>query len=143
MILLATYLVIGIVTCCVVAARGNNTKRGSLWLGSLIFDPIFPLIIFWPVFVAIALIDLSHPEAEKSQPSIARDLTGSKGVVICPLRPLGKIRVGEQVLEARSNGVIIPEGAQVKLVERAMCEWLVEEVPSNTQELMSKPTWPS
>lgn len=55
-------------------------------------------------------------------------LAGRIAVVVSPLRPVGKIEVEGQELDAVSNGAMVPAGANVRLLEPRQSDWLVEPV---------------
>jgi membrane-bound serine protease (ClpP class) len=54
--------------------------------------------------------------------------TGRVGTVVSPLRPVGRIAVDGQELQAVSNTGMLATGTRVKLLEKHHTEWLVEPI---------------
>ena len=53
---------------------------------------------------------------------------GRTGIVVSPLRPVGRISVDGQELEAVSNEGMLATGTRVRLLEKRSTEWLVEPI---------------
>ncbi|MEK7393744.1 MAG: NfeD family protein, partial [Fibrobacterota bacterium] len=56
------------------------------------------------------------------------DLVGRIAVVVSPLRPVCKVELDGQELDAISNGAMVATGESVRLVEHRQSDWLVEPV---------------
>ncbi|MEN9307120.1 MAG: hypothetical protein RL173_1052 [Fibrobacterota bacterium] len=56
------------------------------------------------------------------------ELVGRIAVVVSPLRPVGKVELDGQELDAISNGAMVAAGENVRLVEHRQSDWLVEPV---------------
>jgi membrane-bound ClpP family serine protease len=127
---LAAYILIGIVTCLVVASRkGGADQRSELPL-SVLFDPVWLLVLLWPVWIGVVLVERSFPKESSPVSSPAFNPVGHTGQVAVALRPMGKVQIGALYFDARSAGGVIPEGATVRVLARSMSELLVEEAPN-------------
>lgn len=131
MSIVAAYLVVGLVVCIGVAIGTMKAKRKDGLPVSLLFDPVWPLIFLWPLWLAIILIEDSFPvekPAAREPKDAAPASTEQLGTVVVALRPMGRIRIGDAYFDARSDGRIISAGATVRVVSRSMAEVVVEEV---------------
>ncbi|MFT5479252.1 MAG: membrane-bound serine protease (ClpP class), partial [Bacteroidia bacterium] len=54
-------------------------------------------------------------------------LIGISGVALTSLRPLGKIRIGEDVVNAKSSGEFISEGSEILVIGKELGYWVVEK----------------
>ena len=132
MVILGAYILVGLVVCALVARSGGKSDRRNELPLSMLFDPIRPIVVIWPLWLAVVLTERSFPEEPPHpEPSSAVDLGGQVGVVITALRPLGRIQIGAAHFDARSDGRIIPVGSSVRVVSRSMAEFLVEEEEPN------------
>jgi Membrane-bound serine protease (ClpP class) len=132
---LAAYFLIGIVACVAVASS-DEKRRDELPL-AMLFDPVWPLLLLWPLWLGAVLVEGSFPKEESSPvlsaPAFA-DPIGQIGVVVSTLRPVGRIQVGREYFDARSDGRIIPVGAVVRVLSRSLSEYVVEEEPNKAPE---------
>lgn len=129
MIVLAAYLLIGLVVSMVVSRRSRSNPKGDaspLWL---FLEGWGVAIFLWPVWIAVILIDRTiPPESHSREATAPLDLVGQEAAVVVALRPTGKIKVGSHCVDARSNGRVIEQGATVRVTAKAMGEWVVAEV---------------
>jgi membrane-bound serine protease (ClpP class) len=56
------------------------------------------------------------------------DLIDARGVVISPLRPSGRVQVGERIIDAVADTGYIPAGAAVRIIEASSFRVVVERV---------------
>ncbi len=126
--ILAAYILIGITLCLIVASRKGKTGRRSESPLLMLFDPGWPVILFWPLWLGIVLVERSFPKTPQIPPSTPFDPIGKTGRVVTDLRPTGRIQIGSTHYDARSDGRIIPAGVNVRVVARSMAELIVEEV---------------
>jgi len=73
-------------------------------------------------YLQATLADLPDPVASRT----ISDLAGRIATVVSPLRPVGKVELDGQELDAVSNGAMVGTGAKVRLMELRHSDWLVE-----------------
>lgn len=59
---------------------------------------------------------------------IDSDLLDARGVVIAPLRPAGRVQIGERIVDAVADAGYIPAGAAVRVIEASSFRIVVERV---------------
>ncbi len=75
---------------------------------------------------AIAVDEKGKPVAAKS--SNAKYAVGDWGVALSPLRPAGKIRVGDEYVDVVTDGSFVERGQQVRIVEIRGSQVVVREI---------------
>lgn len=62
-------------------------------------------------------------------PSAQRpNYTGCEGMALCDLRPSGQVRIGDDVVEAATQGDYIPKGSRVRVVSSSGLAMIVEKI---------------
>lgn len=71
---------------------------------------------------------LEHARAGMGNEMMPESLPGPEAIAHTDLRPMGKIKVGEDLLQAKTMGTFIGQGAQVKIIGKEFDYYLVEEM---------------
>jgi membrane-bound serine protease (ClpP class) len=58
----------------------------------------------------------------------ADDLMGHKGVAHTDIRPIGKAKIDDVIMDVKSMGVFISKGSAIQVVSRELGYWVVEKV---------------
>lgn len=149
MLALGLYILTGLVVCVAVALLRDKFARSDGFMLSVLFDPLSPLLLLWPLWLALVLVEhifLVVPSALRLEAAPAPPPTetapaapiGQIGVVVSALRPLGRIQIVNTHFDARSDGRIVVAGTRVRVLCRAMNELVVAAEPTEA----SAPTPP-
>jgi membrane protein implicated in regulation of membrane protease activity len=127
MILFAIYLLLGIVACSIAASTRDKFGRRDPALLAPLLDPLWPLILLWPLWLIVILVERTIPPPAPSQEApLPTDPIGQTGIAVTELRPTGRIQIGSAHFDAKSDGRIIAAGARVRVLSRSMAELIVE-----------------
>ncbi len=127
MTFLATYLFIGFVICLWVHVRGPRAGEDFGAILSVFDERSWLIALFWPIWLLIYAIERSFPKEEKMQGIRSPSLVGLTGVVVSELRPLGRVRIAGQVVDARAETGVIPAGTPVFVLSRTKNEYIVKQ----------------
>jgi membrane-bound ClpP family serine protease len=97
---------------------------------SVLFDPVWPLVLLWPVWIGVVLVERSFPKAPPSVSPSVFNPVGHIGHVVVALKPMGRVQIGSLYFDARSARSVIGEGSTVRVLARSMSELVVEEAPN-------------
>jgi membrane-bound serine protease (ClpP class) len=84
-----------------------------------------------PLFAHLVAQGASGSDSVKRTAQIQSGRLGKVGQAISPLRPGGKARFGEDILDVITQGEMIERGAQVRIISFSGPEAIVEKVPEN------------
>jgi membrane-bound serine protease (ClpP class) len=76
----------------------------------------------------------SGVQTEAAQAEQRAALHGRTGVTLSPLRPGGKARFGDQILDVISQGELVPAGTTVRVIGSSGVQPIVEVVEGSTSE---------
>ncbi len=85
-----------------------------------------------PLVLAPPGREYDGPPVDESSP-MSRVQVGDVGTVEGPCRPVGKVRIGEDLLNASSEGDMIPAGAKVRVLRKDSNRLLVEPVQERSE----------
>jgi membrane-bound ClpP family serine protease len=71
--------------------------------------------------------DVGHGSGLESQDSEMRRHVGATALADTPLRPTGRIRIGDETYEAQASGDFVERGATVKVISVAGSRFQVEK----------------
>ena|SRR5687768_18578521 len=136
MLYLAAYLITGILACAIVAFIGR--KRGKTDFTPLSFvlgnEPLFLFLglVFWPIWIGVQLVEWSNYGAHQNRPptSPPPPEPGTAGVAVTQLRPSGKVRIGQTVLDATAESGLIEPGHEIEVLARTPTGVRVKTKPS-------------
>jgi membrane-bound serine protease (ClpP class) len=80
------------------------------------------------LFRRVALVDVQDSKEGYTSNFKARSYLGESGIAFTVLRPSGKVKIGEEVLDAYTRGEFIAEGAQVKVIDEEGTSLKVKQV---------------
>ena len=108
----------------------QTIRERLTWFVSLLASALL-LCTLWGKRLLDALLRNSplvlHEEEDIEEQKFKEDLMHTTGIAICPCRPSGKVRVGEQQYDAISKGQYIREGSRVKIVTVQGSTVVIEE----------------
>lgn len=91
---------------------------------------LFPRI---PIFNRLILSPKNNPQdEEKSKENIKNSLIGFSGITITKLRPVGKVKVDDNIYIGKSQGKFIDKDTLVKVVKHDSNSFIVKEVKNET-----------
>lgn len=93
----------------------------AIWLLSLILPQT-------PMYRALVSHSISGGKTEVLLEERERSRRGQIGVTTSPLRPGGKARFGDELLDVISQGELLPKGTRVRIIGSSGSESIVEEV---------------
>lgn len=110
MIYLAAYLFLGFVICLVVHVRGPRAGENLGAVLSVFDERSWLIALFWPVWLVIYAIERDFAKEEQKAGIQQASFIGRHGVVVSELRPSGRVRIADQIVDARAEAGVIPEG---------------------------------
>ncbi len=120
--ILSAYLVIGVFACATVLLGGRwQGKRVSFSFSLFFYFGLLVDWVLWPVWIAIQLIEWSFPN-ETARPmahdAMEKVCVGTRGCAVTDLRPGGRIRVGDRLVDAIAENGCVASGQEVEIVGR-------------------------
>lgn len=75
----------------------------------------------------------TRQEGYSAAPAELAELAGQTGEALTPLRPSGRVRFGERIVDVVTEGNFIPRGAQVAVLQVVGSRVVVQERPVETK----------
>ena len=126
------YLGGGIVVSLGVAIWASRKNPRAFSPAELLLDPLGVMVglLLWPLWVGISTVEILGVELLRkgSAPTVEEEPTekptldspGQLGISETSLKPSGKVKIGDRVVDAVTEGDFIPAGVAVVTIGRSM-----------------------
>ena len=130
------YLAIGAIACGLMRLIGRS-RRGDfspqvLWVIPT-FSGLVAALLFWPIVISIQIVEwcFFKDAAESSVPKSPHERSipaGTRGVAHTNLKPGGKIRLGDKIVDALSQSGMVRCGQEVEILSESPTGFRVRAV---------------
>lgn len=130
------YFVSGLILSLIAKALAARKNPKAFTPLDLIIDTWGVSLLFWPVLIAVSLIEIFGMKAvfagrNEPPPEVPETISeGESGIAITPLKPSGKVRIGEKVVTALSDGKFIQPGTEIIVTGYSMSTVVVRNQKS-------------
>jgi len=109
-----------------------NSNSFTIFISFIISIIIISLLmVLFPKLSLFRKLILS-PQIDKGEPTPLLNITNREGITVTQLRPIGKIKIDDTILEAKSDGSLIEKGRAIRVISHTGNRVVVEEISNDT-----------